>query len=159
MKTIACLLSLALWITPASASEEGEALPIPAHFDGAWLDIKTVGDFEIARFAGKVVVVEDLNGNGKRFASLEELVRQVTAGEKNGLSVVGIDSRDVSLDDLVKVMVTTQLDQGFIRLCGNGITGYTVFDVTGKLVFHGFRRDSNFTGSVRSALSGLREPG
>ena len=164
MKSIACLLGLALLPTAAFAREKESKPVLP---DASLTDVKwgkPVNDapFDEASLKGKVVVVEEWGVNcGPCIASLPDLAKMAKSGAKKGLVVVGLERQNSTKEDILKVLKSAKVEYpvmsgGSAPGATGGIPHVCVFDASGKLVYNGNPHDEEFERAVKKALRGIK---
>ncbi len=164
MKTIACLLGIAILPVIAIAKEKKEvaALPVASLSDVRWGELVSGAAFKNEDLAGKVVVVEEWGVNcGPCIASLPNMAKMAKSGEKRGLFVVGLERQQSAKEDILKILKTARVEYpvmagGSAPGSTGGIPHVCVFDVTGKLVFNGNPHDEEFERAVKKALRDVK---
>lgn len=167
MKTLACLLGLAILPAIAIAKEKKKepkaVVPAASLSDVRWGTLVNEAPFNKDELAGKVVVVEEWGVNCPPcIASLPELARMAKSGGKRGLVVVGLERQQSPKEAILKVLKSARVDYpvmsgGSAPGSTGGIPHVCVFDVTGKLVFNGTPHDEEFGRAVKKALREVKD--
>lgn len=166
MKTVACLLSLALLPLISCAKEkekEKPAVPNATLADVRFGEKVNDAPFDKDALAGKVVVVEEWGVNcGSCIQSLPHLAKMAKSGQKKGLVVVGLECQNSKKEDILKVLKTARVE--YPVMAGGSAPGGTggipyacVFDTTGKLVWNGFPLDEEFERAVKKELRAVKK--
>jgi thiol-disulfide isomerase/thioredoxin len=165
MKTIACLIGIALLPGFSFADQKEEAKGVP---DASLSDVRfgeVVNDvpFDKEALAGKVVVVETWGVNCPPcIASLPDLAKLARTGEKKGLVVVGLECQGGTKEQILKLLKDARVKfpvmSGGSAPGGNGsIPRAAVFNTEGKLVWSGNPHDDEFERSVKKAMRDIKK--
>lgn len=165
MKTLACLLGIALLPTLAIAREKKEEKVVPeaSLADVQWGAVVNEVPFNKDELTGKVVVVEMWGVNCPPcIASLPELARLAKSNEKKGLAVVGLECQNSPKEEILKILKTARvkypvLAGGSAPGSSGGIPYVCVFNTAGKLVWNGSPHDEDFERAVKKALREIKK--
>ncbi len=165
MKTLVCLLGIALLPTIATARDKKEekAVPDASLSDVRWGPVVNEVPFKQEELAGKVVVVELWGVNCPPcIASLPDLARMAKSGEKKGLVVVGIECQNSPKEDILKILKTARVKYpvmagGSVPGNSGGIPYVCVFNTAGKLVWNGNPHDEEFERATKKALRDIKK--
>jgi len=165
MKTLTCLLGIALLPVFATAKEKEPAKAVP---DGSLSDVRygvVVNEvpFNKDELAGKVVVVEEWGVNCPPcIASLPEMAKLAKSNENKGLVVVGLECQNSPKEQILKILKSARVK--YPVMAGGSAPGGTgtiphvcVFDTTGKLVWNGNPHDDDFERAVKKALREVKD--
>ncbi len=165
MKTLTCLLGIALLPIAAIAKEKEAPKPVPT---ASLEDVKygeVVNDvaFDKDTLTGKVVVVEEWGVNcAPCVASLPMLAKMAKSNEKKGLVVVGLECQNSPTEAILKLLKSARVAYpvmaGGSAPAGTGTIPHAcVFDTAGKLVWTGNPHDENFEKAVKKALRDVKK--
>ncbi len=166
MKTLACLLGLALLPVFAIAKEKPKAKenPVPdaTLANVTFTEVINEAPFDKAALAGKVVVIEEWGVNCPPcIASLPKMAKLAQSYESKGLVVVGMERQGGTKEAVLTILKAAKAKYpvmlGGSAPGGSGtIPHVCVFDTTGKLVFNG-RPDENFERAVKKELREVKK--
>lgn len=167
MKTIVCLLGIAFLPLTSFAEEKKPkaAIPTASLADVKWGKPVNVPAFDKDSLTGKVVVVEEWGVNCPEcLAGLPKIAKLAKSGKDKGLIVVGLECQNGTKENILKILKSTRVE--YPVLSGGSATGSSegslpyacVFDVNGKLVFHGSpsEEEEEFESAVKKALRDVK---
>ncbi len=114
--------------------------------------------FDAKDVVGKVVVIEEWGVNCPPcIASLPEMQRLSSSGEKKGLIVLGFEAQGSEKEAINKVLKSARVKYPVFKGSNLGVANQfiphaAVFDATGKLTWHGNPNDDGFKKAVKEAL-------
>ncbi len=165
MKTLTCLLGIALLPVFAIAKEKeaAKAVPNASLSDVRFGEVLNEVPFDKDALTGKVVVVEEWGVNCPPcIASLPDLAKLAKSNEKKGLVVVGLECQNSPKETILKILKSARV--AYPVMAGGSAPGGTgtiphvcVFDITGKLIFNGSPHDEDFERTVKKALREIKK--
>jgi thiol-disulfide isomerase/thioredoxin len=165
MKTLTCILGIALLPAWAIAKDKSQKTDVP---NASLTDVSfgtQVNDapFDKSALAGKVVVVEQWGVKCPPcIASLPGMARLAQSYEKKGLIVVGLECQGSPKEAILSVLKTARVK--YPVMAGGSAPGspgtipyVCVFDTSGKLVWNGNPHDDNFERAVKKELREIKK--